>query len=72
MGIANTTASAALVCAFTGADPAAATGRGTGIDDPTWERKVGVVARAVRRVPAPPSSPVTRRPSTLPASGWTA
>ena len=41
MGIANTTASAALVCAFTGADPAAATGRGTGIDDPTWERKVG-------------------------------
>ena len=59
MGIANTTASAALVCAFTGADPAAATGRGTGIDDPTWERKVGVVARAVRRVPAPPSSPET-------------
>jgi nicotinate-nucleotide--dimethylbenzimidazole phosphoribosyltransferase len=57
MGIANTTASAALVCAFTGADPAAATGRGTGIDDPTWERKVGVVARAVGRVPAAPSSP---------------
>src|SRR5688500_6881750 len=57
MGIANTTASAALVCAFTGADPAAATGRGTGIDDPTWERKVAVVTRAVRRVPVPPSSP---------------
>jgi nicotinate-nucleotide--dimethylbenzimidazole phosphoribosyltransferase len=57
MGIANTTASAALVCAFTGADPAIATGRGTGIDDPTWERKVDVVARAVRRVPAPPSTP---------------
>jgi nicotinate-nucleotide--dimethylbenzimidazole phosphoribosyltransferase len=57
MGIANTTASAALVCAFTGADPAAATGRGTGIDDPTWERKVGVVARAVRRVPTQPSTP---------------
>src|SRR3712207_4472265 len=35
MGITNTTASAALVCAFTGADPAAATGRGTGVDDPT-------------------------------------
>ena len=34
MGIGNTTASAALVCAFTGAAPAAATGRGTGIDDP--------------------------------------
>src|SRR3712207_7353508 len=35
MGITNTTASAALVCAFTGATPAAATGRGTGVDDPT-------------------------------------
>ena len=57
MGIANTTASAALVCAFTGADPAAVTGRGTGIDDATWERKVAVVTRAVRRVPVPPSSP---------------
>jgi nicotinate-nucleotide--dimethylbenzimidazole phosphoribosyltransferase len=57
MGIANTTASAALVCAFTGADPATATGRGTGIDDPTWERKVAVVARAVRRVPSRPSTP---------------
>ena len=32
-GSRNTTASAALVCAFTGAAPAAATGRGTGVDD---------------------------------------
>ena len=46
MGIGNTTASAALVCAFTGAAPEAATGRGTGVDDRTWERKVAVVARA--------------------------
>ncbi len=57
MGIANTTASAALVCAFTGADPAAATGRGTGIDDPTLARKVAVVRRAVARVPARPATP---------------
>jgi nicotinate-nucleotide--dimethylbenzimidazole phosphoribosyltransferase len=57
MGIANTTASAALVCAFTGASPASATGRGTGVDDPTLARKVDVVARAVRRVPEPPSTP---------------
>jgi nicotinate-nucleotide--dimethylbenzimidazole phosphoribosyltransferase len=56
MGIGNTTASAALVCAFTGAAPETATGRGTGVDDRTWERKVAVVARAVARVPAPPSS----------------
>ena len=35
MGIANTTASAALICAFTGADPAEVTGRGTGFDAAT-------------------------------------
>ena len=57
MGIANTTASAALVCAFTGASPAAATGRGTGIDDPTLARKVDVVTRAVARVPDLPDGP---------------
>jgi nicotinate-nucleotide--dimethylbenzimidazole phosphoribosyltransferase len=57
MGIANTTASAALVCAFTGASPAAATGRGTGIDDPTLARKVDVVTGAVARVPGRPAGP---------------
>src|SRR5690242_8607374 len=49
MGIANTTASAALIAAFTGAEPAEVTGRGTGIDDRMWERKVGVVRRALDR-----------------------
>jgi nicotinate-nucleotide--dimethylbenzimidazole phosphoribosyltransferase len=58
MGIANTTASAALVCAFTGVTPAAATGRGTGVDDPTMARKVEVVGRAARRVPTRPATPV--------------
>ena len=57
MGIANTTASAALICAFTGADPAAATGRGTGIDAATYARKVDVVCRGLARhrlvVPVP-------------------
>jgi len=57
MGIANTTASAALVCAFTGATPASATGRGTGVDDPTLARKVEVVVRAVGRVPVRPTTP---------------
>ena len=57
MGIANTTPSAALVCAFTGATPAAATGRGTGVDDATLARKVEAVARAVSRVPARPATP---------------
>ena len=49
MGIGNTTASAALIAAFTGRPAADVTGRGTGIDDPTWRRKVAVVERAVAR-----------------------
>ncbi|GGL44227.1 nicotinate-nucleotide--dimethylbenzimidazole phosphoribosyltransferase [Planomonospora parontospora] len=47
MGIANTTASAALICAFTGRDAAEATGRGTGVDDETLTRKVEIVRRAL-------------------------
>src|SRR5262249_35572710 len=49
MGIANTTAAAALIGAFTGTDAAAVTGRGTGIDDVTYARKVEVVRRALAR-----------------------
>ena len=49
MGIANTTPAAALIAAFTGADPAAVTGRGTGIDDATHAKKVAVVAAGLRR-----------------------
>jgi nicotinate-nucleotide--dimethylbenzimidazole phosphoribosyltransferase len=47
MGIANTTASAALVCAFTGAPPEVVTGRGTGIDDATLAHKTAVVREAL-------------------------
>jgi nicotinate-nucleotide--dimethylbenzimidazole phosphoribosyltransferase len=47
MGIANTTASAALIAAFTGYGPGLVTGRGTGIDDATHARKVQVVATAL-------------------------
>ncbi len=49
MGIANTTASAALIAAFTGADPADVTGRGTGIDDEAHRHKVGVVRVVLAR-----------------------
>lgn len=49
MGIANTTAAAALLALTTGADPAAVTGRGTGIDDPTLARKIAAVTAAVGR-----------------------
>jgi nicotinate-nucleotide--dimethylbenzimidazole phosphoribosyltransferase len=58
MGIANTTASAALICAFTGADPAEATGRGAGIDAATYARKVDVVCRGLARHRPDPADPV--------------
>lgn len=50
MGIANTTSAAAIVCALTGASPEDVVGRGTGIDDETLRRKLGVVEAAVARV----------------------
>src|ERR1700749_1329873 len=49
MGIANTTASAALICAFTGADPADVTRRGTGIDAATYARKIDAGCRGLGR-----------------------
>ena len=58
MGIANTTASAALIAVFTGSTPALVTGRGTGIDDPTWARKVDVVRRALDLHRCDPASPL--------------
>jgi nicotinate-nucleotide--dimethylbenzimidazole phosphoribosyltransferase len=47
MGIGNTTAASAITAAITGAPPERVTGRGTGVDDATWRRKVEVVRRAV-------------------------
>jgi len=48
MGIANTTASAALISVFTSLDVAEVTGRGTGIDDTTLKHKVSVIEQAIR------------------------
>jgi nicotinate-nucleotide--dimethylbenzimidazole phosphoribosyltransferase len=59
LGIANTTASAALVAAFTGASPGDVTGRGTGVDDDTLARKVSVVERALRLHAPDPGDPLT-------------
>ena len=58
MGIANTTPAAALVAAFTGADAATVTGRGTGIDDETHARKIAVVAGALERHAPDPGQPL--------------
>lgn len=47
MGIGNTTAASAVTAAITGLPPEAVTGRGTGVDDATWRRKVEVVTRGL-------------------------
>jgi nicotinate-nucleotide--dimethylbenzimidazole phosphoribosyltransferase len=48
MGIGNTTASAALICALTGLAPSDVVGRGTGVDDAGLERKLHAVSTAIR------------------------
>ena len=47
MGIGNTTASSALIAAFTGATPERVTGWGTGISDTIRQHKVAVIAQAL-------------------------
>ncbi|MEV4465437.1 nicotinate-nucleotide--dimethylbenzimidazole phosphoribosyltransferase [Micromonospora echinofusca] len=58
MGIGNTTPAAALIAAFAGIDAAETTGRGTGVDDPTYARKVAVVRAALRRHAPDPADPL--------------
>ncbi|WBB60410.1 nicotinate-nucleotide--dimethylbenzimidazole phosphoribosyltransferase [Streptomyces sp. WMMC500] len=58
MGIANTTASAAIIAVFTDSEPAEVTGRGTGIDDETYARKVEAVRRAIEVNRPDPSDPI--------------
>ncbi|MGC4853830.1 nicotinate-nucleotide--dimethylbenzimidazole phosphoribosyltransferase [Micromonospora sp. DT4] len=58
MGIGNTTPAAALIAAFTGVDPLDSTGRGTGVDDPTYARKVAVVRAALARHTPDPADPL--------------
>ena len=47
MGIGNTTASSAVMCAMTGIAPKDAVGRGTGVDDARLLHKISVVERAL-------------------------
>jgi nicotinate-nucleotide--dimethylbenzimidazole phosphoribosyltransferase len=49
MGIGNTTPSAALIAALTGLGAETVTGRGTGIDDDTYGRKVALIRQALDR-----------------------
>src|SRR6266542_3636614 len=58
LSIANTTPAAALIAAFTGSAAETVTGRGTGVDDVTYARKVAVVGAALRRHAPDPTDPV--------------
>lgn len=49
VGIANTTPSACLIAAMTGADAEEVTGRGAGADDVVLAQKIAVVAKALAR-----------------------
>ncbi|MEY2468314.1 MAG: nicotinate-nucleotide--dimethylbenzimidazole phosphoribosyltransferase, partial [Actinomycetota bacterium] len=50
MGIGNTTAAAAVIAALTGRPAADVTGRGTGVDDDGYRKKVAIVDVAVGRL----------------------
>ncbi len=52
MGIGNTTAAAALTAALLSLPASEVTGRGTGVDDAAYARKVAVVERALARAAA--------------------
>jgi nicotinate-nucleotide--dimethylbenzimidazole phosphoribosyltransferase len=47
MGIGNTTAASAITAAITGAEPEGVTGRGTGVDEFGWARKVAAIRQAL-------------------------
>ncbi len=49
MGIANSTSAAAILSAYTGLPPHQLAGRGTGLDDAGWRRKVAVIEAGLSR-----------------------
>jgi nicotinate-nucleotide--dimethylbenzimidazole phosphoribosyltransferase len=57
MGIGNTTAASVMTAALTGTPAALVTGRGTGVDDASYERKCAVVAAVLERHFASPAEP---------------
>ncbi|MBU0567524.1 nicotinate-nucleotide--dimethylbenzimidazole phosphoribosyltransferase [bacterium] len=58
MGIANTTASSAIVACITGAEVEKVTGRGTGITDEAWQNKVRAIKKALALNRPDPRDPV--------------
>ncbi|WP_067844281.1 nicotinate-nucleotide--dimethylbenzimidazole phosphoribosyltransferase [Nocardia lijiangensis] len=60
MGIGNTTPATVLIATLTDTEPIAAVGRGTGVDDAGWCRKVAAIRDAMRR-----ARPVVKDPVDL-------
>ncbi|GGK66611.1 nicotinate-nucleotide--dimethylbenzimidazole phosphoribosyltransferase [Nocardia camponoti] len=58
MGIGNTTPATVLIATLTGTEPVAAVGRGTGVDDAGWIRKVAAIRDGMRRARPIATDPV--------------
>ncbi|MFD3747618.1 nicotinate-nucleotide--dimethylbenzimidazole phosphoribosyltransferase [Nocardia sp. NPDC058633] len=58
MGIGNTTPATVLIAILTGTEPVAAVGRGTGVDDQGWIRKVAAIRDGMRRARPVATDPV--------------
>ncbi|MFC9475984.1 nicotinate-nucleotide--dimethylbenzimidazole phosphoribosyltransferase [Nocardia sp. NPDC056952] len=58
MGIGNTTPATVLIAVLTGTEPVAAVGRGTGVDDQGWIRKVAAIRDGMRRARPVATNPV--------------
>lgn len=58
MGIGNTTTSSAIASVLLGRSPAEVTGRGAGLDDAGWKRKVEIITRALARKPLSKERPM--------------
>jgi nicotinate-nucleotide--dimethylbenzimidazole phosphoribosyltransferase len=58
MGIGNTTPSSAITAAVTGVDVAVVTGRGAGLDEEGWSRKIKVIQKALEINRPDPKDPI--------------
>jgi len=58
MGIGNTTASAAITAVMTGQSVVRVTGRGTGVDEAGYQRKIAVIEQALQRHHPDRSDPI--------------
>jgi nicotinate-nucleotide--dimethylbenzimidazole phosphoribosyltransferase len=58
MGIGNTTPSSAIISVLGGFHPKETTGKGTGINDSTWQHKVSIIEKAIALNEPSPENPL--------------